>query len=90
MANTKRNGDTADASQMTIKADTVMAPNTLSRTVFEVGSDWSTVTFFFPAAIATIVHVLLMMRKMLEARKIIKILDLASQTGPDLSKKIID
>ena len=51
MANTKRKGETAEASQMTIKADTVMAPNTLSRTVFEVGSDWSTVTFFFPAAI---------------------------------------
>ena len=34
-----RKGDTAEANQITIKAETVIAPNRLSRAVFELGSD---------------------------------------------------
>ena len=51
----KRKGDTADASQIRMKAETVIAPNRLSRAVFELGSDWSTVTFCFPVAIFDVV-----------------------------------
>ena len=36
---------------MIMKADTVIAPNRPSRAVFELGSDWRTVTFCFPAVI---------------------------------------
>ena len=46
----KRKGDTADANQMIMKADTVIAPNRPSRAVFELGSVWRTVTLCFPAA----------------------------------------